>query len=615
MNTPKKGRTRDCAKGVAWFSETTLGAAILLTTVGLLLLLLSWRTWPDVLVDFGRELYVAWQLSQGRILYQDIAYFNGPLSPYVNALWFAIFRTGFLTLALANLAVLIGIAALLLRIVRTMADLPSTIIAGVVFLAVFGFGQIAANGNYNYLAPYSHELTHGLLLSLLGIVCLVEYSSRLRSWWIAAAGLTLGLSVLTKPEISLALAAGLVAGLGAIIKTRVGSGGSARIVAVFIGSACVPLAVAWFGLASVMPVNVAGKNLLAPWTGSMNEKVTSLLFYRRVLGIENPGHSLALMFRALLGYVAAVGAPACLGMAMQKFRFDVTRVSVWTFAAAFMAATFFLVPYGLILVARPLPLLVGILLVANLAGWLGDEDPKVDARQRVARAAFLLFALVLLAKVILNATTFHYGFVLAMPAAIVTVVGLVKWLPDLLERTGGSGQVFRASAFGAILSVVVVHIAHLGVSVSDKDYTLGAGVDAIKTDSARGRVFHDVISELEATLPDDATIAVLPEGVMINYLARRANPTRYYNFMPPEIILFGEENIVEAFGRNPPDRIVLTHRLTDEYGLGRFGEGYGRAIYDWMRRNYHPIALLGDPPLKEGSEFGIEIFEKNQGDT
>lgn len=43
----------------------------------------TWRKWPDLLVDFGRELYVPWQLTTGKVLYVDIAYFNGPLSPYL----------------------------------------------------------------------------------------------------------------------------------------------------------------------------------------------------------------------------------------------------------------------------------------------------------------------------------------------------------------------------------------------------------------------------------------------------------------------------------------------------------------------------------------------------
>ena len=38
---------------------------------------------------------------------------------------------------------------------------------------------------------------------------------------------------------------------------------------------------------------------------------------------------------------------------------------------------------------------------------------------------------------------------------------------------------------------------------------------------------------------------------MVNYLARRVNPTPYINFMPPELIMFGEENMVAAFRSSP----------------------------------------------------------------
>ena len=63
----------------------------------------TWRRWPDLLIDFGRELYVPWQLASGAVLYEDIAYFNGPLSAYWNALLFRWFGPSLLTLVVANL--------------------------------------------------------------------------------------------------------------------------------------------------------------------------------------------------------------------------------------------------------------------------------------------------------------------------------------------------------------------------------------------------------------------------------------------------------------------------------------------------------------------------------
>ncbi|OGW84335.1 MAG: hypothetical protein A2987_06880 [Omnitrophica bacterium RIFCSPLOWO2_01_FULL_45_10] len=38
---------------------------LLFAAIGFLMLDLSWRKWPDLMVDFGRELYVPWQLNEG----------------------------------------------------------------------------------------------------------------------------------------------------------------------------------------------------------------------------------------------------------------------------------------------------------------------------------------------------------------------------------------------------------------------------------------------------------------------------------------------------------------------------------------------------------------------
>ena len=97
---------------------------------------------------------------------------------------------------------------------------------------------------------------------------------------------------------------------------------------------------------------------------------------------------------------------------------------------------------------------------------------------------------------------------------------------------------------------------------------------------------------------------------MLNYLARRANPTGHVNFMPPELLIFGEDRILEAFRRSPPDLIALTHKDTREYGVGFFGKGYGRDLYRWIEANYQPIALFGDPPLEPGSRFGVRLLER-----
>ena len=39
-----------------------------------------WGRVGEVAIDFGREVYVPWQIAQGRVLYRDLAYIFGPLT-------------------------------------------------------------------------------------------------------------------------------------------------------------------------------------------------------------------------------------------------------------------------------------------------------------------------------------------------------------------------------------------------------------------------------------------------------------------------------------------------------------------------------------------------------
>ena len=43
-------------------------------------LAISWRKWPDPLVDFGQQCYCVWRVSQGASLYHDFLWSYGPFS-------------------------------------------------------------------------------------------------------------------------------------------------------------------------------------------------------------------------------------------------------------------------------------------------------------------------------------------------------------------------------------------------------------------------------------------------------------------------------------------------------------------------------------------------------
>ena len=62
------------------------------------LLTVTWRRWPDPLLDFGRDLYIPWMMNQGAALYRDIEHAYGPLTQHLNAALFRLFEPSVITI-------------------------------------------------------------------------------------------------------------------------------------------------------------------------------------------------------------------------------------------------------------------------------------------------------------------------------------------------------------------------------------------------------------------------------------------------------------------------------------------------------------------------------------
>ena len=104
---------------------------------------------------------------------------------------------------------------------------------------------------------------------------------------------------------------------------------------------------------------------------------------------------------------------------------------------------------------------------------------------------------------------------------------------------------------------------------------------------------------------------MLPEGVMLNYLARRETSIPYLNFMPPELLAFGEREIIASLDQSSPDFVVLVHKDASEFGVGFFGSdpNNGQMIMEWVDRHYESAQTILNEPLRD-DRFGIRIMRR-----
>jgi hypothetical protein len=567
----------------------------------------TWGTWPDVLVDFGRELYAPWRLSRGDVLYRDLAWFNGPLSPWLNGALFRLFGDSLRTIVATNLAIFALLCGVAYALLRGLAGAFPALAAGLALVALCGFGQLVGYGGYNFVCPYSHEVTHGVTLAFGALLALYHWGGRRSPAWPGLAGALLGACFLTKAEVFLAALLGSAASIGLILwsEPAVRSGWS-RALGAFAACSAVPPLLAFALLAVDLPWRQALLGTLGSWPWVLRGGAEDLAFYRSGMGLDAPLLRLAETLGWSLRWVAVLGPAALAAWATPRR----ARVAPAVAAAALVLPAWALWAADLggewLAASRPLPVFV-VACIAWLA-WRAATRPE-SRRVDCLRLAFCVFALACLFKILLNARVHHYGFALGMPAALVVVVALTGWIPEWLEERGRAGPVLRAAAVGCLAAAVAGHLRIVDANISGKTVVVGTGRDAFLADS-RGRFVNEALEGLAAWAGPASTLAVLPEGVALNWLTRRVNPTPYVNFMPPELLLFGEGRIVEAFAQSPPDFVILVHKDTSEYGYPLFGSDYGEALAAWIRRTYVPVRRYGQPPLQPGTRFGVQLLRR-----
>jgi hypothetical protein len=618
-----------------------VGLGLLALTLAALAFL-GWRRWPDIFIDFGREIHVPWQLLQGQALYRDLAYFNGPMSPHLNAGWLSLLGVSLSSLMWANLALLAGFILLLHRLFLKATDRVTATCCCLTALIAFALAQLTPVGNYNFLAPYSHELTHGLMLSTVMIAALGRVLQGGGPAWLGLAGLCYGLAALTKAEIMVAASAALLvglAGLGWMRRTARPRLPLARSLLLLGAAALLPVGLFWGWLALHLPPRQALAGLAGNWAPLWASRVAQNPFYLSISGLDAPWGNLGGTLWSAAGVILLLG-----GAAAADYAFCRSRRPRLVVAAVLvgLAGLIWWTPSDipLLLKGRPLPVLTILFGLGLLALWQWPDPmppPPADATEpppnpltsesyfsenrklKTANWFFLAMwtalALALLAKIFLKATLSTYGFVLALPAALCLVAGCVWLLPGLLARAYGGGRMGRALLAGILLIDLCSYATVSQQYLSRKTFAVGTGPDRILTydpqEDPRGAGAVEFLAALPQLLPPQATFLALPEGVMLNYLARRPVPLPYYNFMPPDVEIFGETAMLQALKARPPDYVLLVHKDTREFGAAFFGPatGYGQQLLQWVREHYEPVWLTGSDPL-QGQNFGLKLLQK-----
>jgi hypothetical protein len=575
------------------------------------LLATSWRKWPEPLIDFGRELYLPWRLSNGAVLYRDADDFYGPLSQYFNAGLFRILGPGLMTLAAANLALFAVIVTLTYLLFRRAWGVGAAMVSSAVFVAVFGF-SVFYGGNYNFVTPYSHEATHGFLVCLILVAVLARWLESPTATCAAAAGFLFGLTAVLKPEIM--LSAGL-ATCAAILLGRMRS----RLPPVtqgcaWAGAAALPTVVFWAYFSAHVPTLRALGFASRAWINiATTTRFTSDPIQAAFLGFDEPWTHLVEHGTATLVAIALVGGLAVVAVLMDRIARAQARIAtgvVLSGAIVWLALAWI----DWLHVGRCLLGLAIIYIAFGIVSIMRRHDSGEDAARPALRFLIAVLAAAMMSRMLLNGRVIHFGFYQAALACILVPAVLIGELPQWIGL-GGRG---RAALIALAVAVSAAGTTRLVVQSQDtlrkKTFEVGKGVDRFYSYPPEieptGELVGLVSDELR-DMPGNQTLVVLPEGEMINYLARRPSPVAPFFFFSAVTRGDLEQDIVNDLQKHPPDWIVIISRSLRDYGIEHYGKrpGEGREILEWASSNYRIVSSIGGDPF-ESDQRGALILSR-----
>ena len=568
----------------------------------------------DITIDYGRELYIPWQIYKGKILYKEIANYFGPLSSFINFEVFNIFGVSIQSLQRFKFILLALTSFVLYTLFGFITNEAVSAICIFIFVIFAGINVQEDMRNFNFISPYSHELMHGIIISMLIFYVLSRNNPTRLVRNSFVVGLMLGCIFIIKSEVFFAAAAALIYYIVATIRTKEFSERIYSIIALLFVGLAMPFVFALACFASVSSIQEAIGWLTLMYSLPFHLPAPMAVFYSKISGSSQPLLSMSAM-------LSSFGSICLLYYVFLKLSDKLTSTNkLIRLACILTACTIFISGYAVIfskfnnisrITISFIPLLLALSFFHVDRCISGQENQAMQYKLLIFNS-YIVFSLGMMVKVILRPGAMYYSAFLVFPGLLSFIMISLWYAPCFLFKK-------NIEYFIAPTLLLLTLILFPGVNEDIKVFS-GPAFVALNTDKqdlfysndSKKAVLKNLINYINEVKMRNQTLAVMPEGIGINYLLRMDNPTRFICLSPPEWFTFGGDKITEEYISNSPDWIVLLHRDTPEYGIDYFGKGYAQDLYNWVDANYSRVKCFGGVPFASDNAFGACLYQKNK---
>ncbi len=544
----------------------------------------TWGTWGDLDSDTGYDLVAGARVADGELPYRDFIYNYGPLAPFLNGLAALAGGSGFwpaVGLGFAIAAAIIAATYVLARaaVGPTGAFLAAALTAAVAFIPT----------NYSFVLPHTNAATLGTLTLLGLLICLWRYGATEHSRWAVAAGVTLGLLTLTKPEPALA---GLLAVVvWAIARARAGQNVRHACALGAVPAIAIPAAVYGAFLVLVSPHRLLFENL---WPlDELRAGGNALIEARMPL----TGESFVELAKMSLIYAAGIAGLLALAWVLDRAgRYQRPLAVACVVAGALFAVAAIVKPdgvrdgfyyaYGWI----PVGAAVAVVVLA-LRARRGNSSAGTQAQLAGA-----------VALVVLAATTYN-GFVIhgwrpTMSVYYIPLAAILVARLFLVELARTRWAYILGLAWVSFLVA-----AGAGLTLKDarsESVTVSGPGGALAETPAEAGLYQAAVDEIAARTDPGEPIFVAPLMTNLYPLSGHQSPLEKISMLPGALPTEGDElAAIDRLERAGVRLVVTDDREWPGYGNTAFGESFDQRLARWIEANFErvrSVTVEGEKP-------------------
>ncbi|NVN99728.1 MAG: glycosyltransferase family 39 protein [Geobacteraceae bacterium] len=567
--------------------ETTLRKILpwaILACIAILLFSHSFEKWGDPIIDLGRDLYVPGRLLSGDLLYRNVLYNYGPVTPYLLSAIVAVTGDSLVVFSLVGILTGVSVLAALYCLGRLVGDEWTAFWSMLFFLVLSMFAW--STWGCDFVLPYSYAAIFSISFALWALFYLLRfqfYGCSRTDWWLSVGFLFAALG--TKSEVGFAIL--IVHLVAAVLHSR-----TLKSIPQILG---IGFLLGGFFVYLFYARNAGEHALIHENLGRFWHNNSASDFFAKVSGADCLPAGFFMQLKALGKITLLISIVVLFGgrSSMQlKGRF--WQVVVEALAAAVYAILLWKWADSSLFAALPV-----IALLVFIYGVLCER--------RGVLTLLSLFVVSLSPRIFFNYSPNWYGFYLVVPSYI-----FIAYL--FCHRFRQMSIYPRHVAYSFALIAVAI-LLRFGINSWD---AYGNMTSLIET--PKGRMYDFPTGRAEALnaffkyvydkrLLAGSTVVVFPEGISLNYFTGLKLPIDHYNFIPPEIDSPEEEHTVLAeLQANKPDYIIILSREMGEFASLGFGVDYACNLSDWDFENYHLIKVFSGSvkPL-----WNISLLQKN----